>query len=794
MKLILQDRFKLLKEGKITEDVFLKESKQLYPSLIRNSANIEETTNILKNRKIISENFVGLKPINVYESRPEENYETAYKKYLAELKNDTPKPVKAVEKATTKAVEEAETAAYDYKDKKKLDNLNTQQFIVGMHAEAGDKANQNKTYQQLSDLVVKNLLKDELYYVKNSAFGIKGIGYTDEAPGLKASKSDKMEKIDNPNLTANLTKSNTKDVTDKMPKSKVKDEMTTTPKSSKGVQKMALPGKEKKIKLSENQEIKNIENEIQKLESENKEGFKSEIQKLKTALFSLKSLSKPDPHGKVKTNENTSFASLMEEPFEIKNDVDEKINDLIQHKIFMQEMNMDDYSPEEAYQFLRTEYSDEDIIDFHEKVYGYGDMELEESRIKFSHVLDQGYNSYIDGKQLTDNPYDEYYEPTYYRHWEQGFKQAEIEEKDNPSDSSVGISLDETEKSLTKDELYDLMSVVDDKLSPEQIRYLHRNPDKIDSSEKLTDEEKKSLKQEFGIEEINTNKNTMNESKDHYKDFKKFLLSENNISEYAEQNPNDNEEYNKIYSDLKNTYRNSGDNKNLTRKAMAKFKEKFGREPMLEKCGDDLEEVTQLQESKKMPISKRISEIEKMGTSAALETKINAIDEEITRRTNQLKMVDENADLSELVDKRQLKFLQNEIKLLEKQKDKYSRLYEKATGKKKSEVVTDSKADAAEESPIEEASEGDVESQQELTTAINDTKKAAEELDKVSQSSGLAEEVQPSEEELTKMKDELDSYVEMVSNFEEAVDMYISLHPESEKYKVTLRQLAEPMF
>jgi hypothetical protein len=296
----------------------------------------------------------------------------------------------------------------------------------------------------------------------------------------------------------------------------------------------------------------------------------------------------------------------------------------------------------------------------------------------------------------------------------------------------MGISLDETEKGLTDDELYDLMSVVDDKLSPEQIRYLHRNPDKIDSSEKLTDEEKKSLKQEFGIEEINTNKETMNESKDHYKDFKKFLLTEDN------------------------------------------------KRPIIE--------------SKKMPISKRIGEIEKMGTSAALETKINAIDEEITRRTNQLKMVDENADLSELVDKRQLKFLQNEIKLLEKQKDKYSRLYEKATGKKKSEVVTDSKADAAEESPIEEASEGDVESQQELTTAINDTKKAAEELDKISQASGLAEEVQPSEEELTKMKDEIDSYVEMVSNFEEAVDMYISLHPESEKYKVTLRQLAEPMF
>ena len=31
---------------------------------------------------------------------------------------------------------------------------------------------------------LKNLKKDKLYYTKNAAFGIEGIGYTDEAPGL----------------------------------------------------------------------------------------------------------------------------------------------------------------------------------------------------------------------------------------------------------------------------------------------------------------------------------------------------------------------------------------------------------------------------------------------------------------------------------------------------------------------------------------------------------------------------------------------------------------------------------
>ena len=48
--------------------------------------------------------------------------------------------------------------------------------------------------KKAQDLVVKNLSSDPLYYVKNAAFGIEGIGYTDEVPGLTASKSDKMGK------------------------------------------------------------------------------------------------------------------------------------------------------------------------------------------------------------------------------------------------------------------------------------------------------------------------------------------------------------------------------------------------------------------------------------------------------------------------------------------------------------------------------------------------------------------------------------------------------------------------
>ena len=49
--------------------------------------------------------------------------------------------------------------------------------------------------KKAQEVVAKNLAKDPLYYVKNAMFGIDKIGYTDDWPGLGASKSDKMEPV-----------------------------------------------------------------------------------------------------------------------------------------------------------------------------------------------------------------------------------------------------------------------------------------------------------------------------------------------------------------------------------------------------------------------------------------------------------------------------------------------------------------------------------------------------------------------------------------------------------------------
>jgi hypothetical protein len=54
-----------------------------------------------------------------------------------------------------------------------------------------DPKNSEKTVDELLELVSKNLAKDRLHYVKDGQFGVKGLGYTEDAPGLGAGKEAK---------------------------------------------------------------------------------------------------------------------------------------------------------------------------------------------------------------------------------------------------------------------------------------------------------------------------------------------------------------------------------------------------------------------------------------------------------------------------------------------------------------------------------------------------------------------------------------------------------------------------
>ena len=91
--------------------------------------------------------------------------------------------------------------------------------------------------------------------------------------------------------------------------------------------------------------------------------------------------------------------------------------------------------------------------------------------------------------------------------------------------------------------------------------------------------------------------------------------------------------------------------------------------------------------AKKESVQQTLSRIDRVGTGVALEAKINAIDEEINARTEQLAMLDENEAMAQLMDKGKIKELRKEMKLLEKQKAKYDKMYEKATGNKRKEVM-----------------------------------------------------------------------------------------------------------
>jgi hypothetical protein len=54
-----------------------------------------------------------------------------------------------------------------------------------------DPKNADKTVDELKEIVAKNLAKDMNYYYERSSFGIKGIGYTEDHPGLGPTKEVK---------------------------------------------------------------------------------------------------------------------------------------------------------------------------------------------------------------------------------------------------------------------------------------------------------------------------------------------------------------------------------------------------------------------------------------------------------------------------------------------------------------------------------------------------------------------------------------------------------------------------
>ena len=184
MNKTLQEQYNLIKEGNGSKEHFMRTVRHTFPDLITPTLSYSDTITVLKNKSIISEGIGG-----IVTTGRKQDWHDIFKENMANLKEE--KEAKAVEKETTKDVTDMATRNYDYKDKKNYDNVFGQEFLEGYYTEMKDPKNEGKDVNELRAIVAKNLAKDINHYVKDGQFGVKGVGYTTEAPGLGTPKEAK---------------------------------------------------------------------------------------------------------------------------------------------------------------------------------------------------------------------------------------------------------------------------------------------------------------------------------------------------------------------------------------------------------------------------------------------------------------------------------------------------------------------------------------------------------------------------------------------------------------------------
>ena len=188
MKKTLQDQYLLIKEGKGHKDVFMKEAKHKFPNLIRNAATFNEVVATLKDKSLISENIVGLEAINSFQDSSKQSFEVAFSNFLKESQEEEEK---AELKKPSKQVDDNLYHGFNTSDKSNPDNLIFDQIMKGYYTEMKDPKNEGKTMGELKSIVFKNLEKNPIYYTEDGQFGVKGLGYQTEAPGLGTPKEAK---------------------------------------------------------------------------------------------------------------------------------------------------------------------------------------------------------------------------------------------------------------------------------------------------------------------------------------------------------------------------------------------------------------------------------------------------------------------------------------------------------------------------------------------------------------------------------------------------------------------------
>lgn len=179
----LQEQYNLIVEGKGNVNAFHRQALKQFPHLFTAQSSFDQVVTVLKQKSIISEMVAQ----GLVSNSTQPNFFEIFNTNMAKLNEE----VKAEEKKTSKEVEEDQSNNYDYKNKKSIDNQSGAEFLLGFYVESRNAKNVDKTVEQIRDIVTKNLAKDPLHYVKSGQFGVEGLGYTEEAPGLGKTKEVK---------------------------------------------------------------------------------------------------------------------------------------------------------------------------------------------------------------------------------------------------------------------------------------------------------------------------------------------------------------------------------------------------------------------------------------------------------------------------------------------------------------------------------------------------------------------------------------------------------------------------
>jgi hypothetical protein len=164
----LQNQYNLIKEGKGNKELFLKEAKAQFPQYISNVQTFDQVIHSLTEKGLINETMVL---VSANKPQTQDWFKIFNENVAANIKD------------TDKEVEEMETRGYNYKEKNN-NNISTAEMLKGYYVEMKDPKNAEKTEDQIKAIVVKNLEKDPLFYVKDGEFGVRGLGYKSEHPGL----------------------------------------------------------------------------------------------------------------------------------------------------------------------------------------------------------------------------------------------------------------------------------------------------------------------------------------------------------------------------------------------------------------------------------------------------------------------------------------------------------------------------------------------------------------------------------------------------------------------------------